>query len=325
MQAMMGAGKEFCVLIFVGADSSNYIEPSAKSQSSTRSMSMADGDPHPLNEFQVRQLFQEPWSARHELEFMPTGEERDGAQDGARAGDIPQSPAELGELTSSSYDLSVTRAGELNIPVVGSVGGGTSRRVVVLEWTRFKRLTEADGTELRYGFAIRFCLTVNKWSADLKLSLPFLSAQAELGNIQAAWTMEVRGLTGTKVNAAVLPPQPLSVETFVTARQSLEGIVAAINDPSTTFVPGILLSKTNPLGRDSRLRKSAIEAYALYSVFKGRNADRAVSGLTLKAPEEADSIRAVYESLDAPAGAEVPPESSRATARLILNGIKADT
>lgn len=286
---------------------------------------MVDGEITALTEAEMKQILELPWPETSSLEGLPLGDPtEDRVDDAPIVGDIPQTPAELGELTSSAYDLSVTRAGELNIPVVGSIGGGTSRRVVILEWTRFKRLPQPDGSELRYGFAIRFCLTVNKWNADLKISLPFLSAQAELGNIQAAWTMEVRGLVGAKIDATVLPPQPLSVETFVTARQSMEGIVGAISDPTTRFVPGILLSKTNPLGRDAQLRKSAVEAYALYCISRGRASARAESDLPMKSPDEGDLIRSVYDLLEVPNGAEAPSQAARDAARLILSGIKAD-
>jgi len=43
-------------------------------------------------------------------------------------GDIPQTIDQLGELISYTYDLTITRAAELGIPVAGSVSGGFDRR-----------------------------------------------------------------------------------------------------------------------------------------------------------------------------------------------------
>jgi hypothetical protein len=159
--------------------------------------------------------------------------EAEAAVRGVNTSEIPQTLGGLGELISYSYDLSVKQAGDLNIPVVGDVSGGFDRRVVVLEWTRYKTLFDADSVEYRYGYVIRFCLTVSKWEAQTQVRLPFLAAQAELGNIQASWLMQIRGLTGEKIDGVVLPPQELHVSTFAIAKQSLEAANGAVKDPTT--------------------------------------------------------------------------------------------
>ncbi|MBO9714417.1 hypothetical protein [Sphingomonas sp.] len=292
----------------------------------------------PLSRDQAEQLLADPWTAASNWDVLPVGESVPARAikalapglEVALAADTPTPApaptlAELGELSSSSYDLSVNQAGQLGIPVIGSVSGGASRRVVVLEWSRFKEFPEADGGIARYGFTVRFCLTVNKWNADLKVSLPFLSAQAELGNIQATWKMEVRGLAGPKINAAVILPQPLSVETFVIARQSLETIVAAINDPTTSYIPGLMISRTPPDTGEQKLRKSAVEAYALYAIYKGRPELRAESDLPSKQPGDEDILRGVYEQLGVETTGETPAQSIRETAKRILNGLSVGT
>ena len=71
-----------------------------------------------------------PWEG-----FVPFGGEAECP--GCDPGEIPQTPDELAELVSYTYDLTVRRAAELNIPVIGSVSGGFERRVVVYEWTRY--------------------------------------------------------------------------------------------------------------------------------------------------------------------------------------------
>ena len=116
---------------------------------------------------------------------------------------IPTKREELNQLFSRTYDLTVTRAAELSVPVVGSVSGGMNRRVVVLEWTSFKVVREADGTETHWGYSVRLCVTVNKWEANMKVSLPFLAASAEVGEVQASWVLQVIALAGPKLNAAL--------------------------------------------------------------------------------------------------------------------------
>ena len=238
--------------------------------------------------------------------------------------EIPQTIGELGELLSYTYDLTVRRAGELNIPVVGSISGGFDRRVIIFEWTRYKTLTDVKGVQYRYGYVIRFCLTISKWDAKGKLSLPFLSAQAELGNIEASWLMQVRGLTGPKIDAVVLPPQDLKVETFIIAKQSLEAVIKAVVDPSTKFVPGMLLSTIDPTSDEVRYKLSAVRAFAVYSVSRGRTGNAAQAKIPSTDPAISDTITEVYNYFGLNDPTASPSNQMRESAARILNGIKAD-
>ena len=236
--------------------------------------------------------------------------------------EIPQSRRELGELISYSYDLSVRKAAALNIPVVGTVSGGLNRRVIVLEWTRFKSLFDDARIEYRYGYVIRFCLTVNKWDMQSQLRLPFLTAQAEIGNIQASWLMQIRGLTGPKIDAAVLPPQELKVETFVIAKQSLEKIITAANDADTTFIPGILLSKINPSTPENEYWLSAVRAFALFNIRSGKSRSAVIAKLGNNDPGVVDEIEEVYINLGLEDPIQIPSANIREKAKSILHGIR---
>jgi hypothetical protein len=55
-----------------------------------------------------------------------TPQARDGQCPGSDPAEIPQTTDQLGELLSFTYDLTATQAGQLNIPVVGSVGAATA-------------------------------------------------------------------------------------------------------------------------------------------------------------------------------------------------------
>lgn len=235
---------------------------------------------------------------------------------------IPQTIAELDMLSSTIYDLTATRAGELKIPVAGSVGGGMSRRVVISEYSQSKVLVDASGKELRYGYAVRFCLTVNKWDVDAKLSLPFLSAQAQLGQIEAAWTMQVLALNGPKIREAVLPPKPLSVETFVIAQQSIEKIIAAINDPTTQFIPGVIIAVNDPNAPRLLLRRGVVQAFALYRLFKSNSISQAIAELATNDVVDHDTIIDTYGSFGISAPNEVPQANVRSAAQALLGGLK---
>jgi hypothetical protein len=254
--------------------------------------------------------------------FAPLGESFEAPE--VDPGQIPQTKDELSELLSFTYDLTVTRAGELNIPIVGSVSGGFNRRVIVYEWTRFKELTGRGSIKYRFGYVIRFCLTVSKWEVQGKLSLPFLTAQAELGNIEASWLMQVRGLIGPKIDSVVLPPQDLKVETFVIAKQSLNSAIAAISDPKTKYVPGIVLASIDPNAPSVAYWLSAVKAFAIDSARRGRTGAQTMARLGTTDPAANDVITEVYNFLGITNPNQVPDNPARENAAMILRGIKAD-
>ncbi|MBI2848116.1 MAG: hypothetical protein HYX83_02975 [Chloroflexi bacterium] len=137
---------------------------------------------------------------------------------------------------NQTYDLSITAASMLSLPVVGSISGGLNRRVFVLERAAWQEVPE-EGVTSFYGYAIRLSITVNKLTADMKLTLPYLAASAEIGHIEAKWMLQVIGLSGPQIDKVSIAPKELSVETFVLATQSLEALITAVRDSSTKFKP----------------------------------------------------------------------------------------
>lgn len=226
---------------------------------------------------------------------------------------------DLGELESRTYDLSVEAAGKLKIPVIGDVGGGGSRRVVVYEWTRFTNRDTPDGGVDRWGYTIRFCVTVSKLNSSSTITLPFLAAEAQLGRIEASWTMQVRGLRGPQIDAAVLPPESLDVETFVMARKSMQEIVAAVSDEHTSIHP-VLLFHTPPLGEADSYEKSALTTFVLAALAKGKRSDWVLSRM-----RDTNSARELVAQVYSHFGAELggsPSRDSRRKAEGALQGVQ---
>ena len=255
-------------------------------------------------------------------EYRPLGRQADCR--GSKPGEIPKTPAELGELVVHAYDLTVRRALELNIPVAGSVSGGYDRRVVVWEWMRYKVLAGEGGRECHYGYVIRFCVTVNKWDAQGKLSLPFLSAQAQLGSIEASWMMQIRGLVGPLLDKKVLPPQELNVTTFVIAKQSLEAVIAAIGEPSTTFVPGTLIAVIDPTTPEVEYWRAAVRAFGAENVRRGRTRAEAQGRLGSTDPIDHDLLAEVYGFFGMMNPKDPPGTGARELAERILRGIRVE-
>jgi hypothetical protein len=256
------------------------------------------------------------------LGYRPEG--RANTCPGADPAQIPKTRSELGELLSFTWDLTVRRALELNIPVAGSVSGGYDRRVVVWEWTQYKTLLGNGDAECRYGYVIRFCVTVSKWDVQAKVSLPFLSAQAELGNIQASWMMQVRGVTGPKLNSYILPPQELKVETFVIARQSMEAVIKAVDDPTTQFIPGILVARIDPALPESVYWSAAVQAFGVDCVRRARSRVDAQARLGSGDPADTDLLTEVYGYFGVTDPKQIPGSGPREAAERILRGIRVD-
>ncbi len=241
-----------------------------------------------------------------------------------------QLPKTLRELIDSDvrcFDLTVTAAINLNIPVVGSVGGGFSRRVVVLEQYAVKPI-DFEGIRYDYGYAVRFCVTVSSWNANMKASLPFLAASVEIGSITAQWLVQVLGLSGPKITGALPPPTELNVEKFVIIKQKLEEIIKAIEDPTTVFTAA-LIHKVDPQElQTNRLKLAVGRVYALTMIEQNRSLGEALERLEATLPDDTiivDATREIYKGFAGLDNDTAKPSSqARNRAREVLGRIKAD-
>jgi hypothetical protein len=255
-------------------------------------------------------------------EFTPLGPGSDFQPLTAR--DIPQTLDDLTTQVSRTFDLSVTAAGQLNIPVIGSVSGGFNRRVVVLERTAYKEIPDNE-IQYQYGYTIRLAITVSKITAEVKMSLPFLAASTELGQIEAKWILQVMGLSGSKIDSAVLPPKELNLETFVLANQSLDSLIKAVRDPTTNF-KAALVAVVKPAEVIERETLVAIgKAYALGRLEKGRKRIDALDELGSIRDEIRDAIIDTYKDFAGiTSDIEVPSAIVRSRAASLLGPIKVE-
>jgi hypothetical protein len=137
---------------------------------------------------------------------------------------------------------------------------------------KYKPVLGDDKIEYWYGFVIRFCLTVSKWSGNLKTALPVIAAQVQLNSLEAMWSMQVRGLAGKKISSIVLPPQDLNVGTFILAAQSINAAITAAEDDEVLFIPGTVVAKVKPVTNQDEAPSKAIRQ-AAGRVLRGITAD----------------------------------------------------
>lgn len=235
--------------------------------------------------------------------------------------DIPQKPSDCPISYAENYNLSVTQAGKLKIPVVGSISGGYNRRVVVFERAAYKPIIDADLGELRYGYSIRLAITVSEWKVNGKINLPFLAASAELGQIEAAWRLQVVGLAGPLIDEYIPEPSELDVETFFIAKQSLKNLVTAINDPNTTFTAQLLAIYRPEDSQDHSYRLAAAQSYALGGLERRWTLQEALDRLNSNVVEVNDMIRDTYIAFDVPEFNAKPSKEVSSKARNLLGRV----
>src|SRR5262249_21964462 len=126
---------------------------------------------------------------------------------------------QLNEMQSYAYTLTSDMAAKLSILTSASISASRAKSVHVLEWAKFVDLERDDGSVLRWGCAARLCITVSKTQGQGSMSLPFLAAEAQLGQIEASWMLNIRGARGSKIEQKLLPPQNLDVKTYVLAEK----------------------------------------------------------------------------------------------------------
>lgn len=236
---------------------------------------------------------------------------------------LPEKLSDLGESIARSHDLSVTAALDLQIPVAGSGSGSFNRRVIVLERCAFKQIEQED-TDLQFGYAVRLCVTVDRLEATAKISLPFLAASAQLGTVEAQWTLQVVGLAGPLLTH-ILPPTELNVETFVLAKQSMGEIVDAINSEDTIFLPRLIAKLRKPDPKSTALKQSVGHAFALSCIDHGRSLNEAYRRLGPTDQPTHDAIGEVYKNFAGLIDLDSNPDNNaRQRAREICGRVKSD-
>jgi len=215
--------------------------------------------------------------------------------------EIPADPRAAGVRSATlfphtenfSYDLTVTAATSLSIPVIGTVSGGASRRVVVLERRSYRKQTVEEGTEY-VGYAIRLAVTVNKVEASTKMTFPFLAASAEIGQIEGRWAVQVVGLAGPKIDEALIPPAELSVEQYFKAKECLKSVIEAIPDPTTQILEQRIFFEANASQEQKLVDESLGRAYGLSCLDKKWKLQKALSEVNGARQPLLDAIVEIY-------------------------------
>jgi len=254
---------------------------------------------------------------------LHTSLEDDALPAGIDDADVPQSLQDLPVTSTTSDHLTIQRAGELKIPIAGGVGGGWNRRVVVHQWSSSQPLTDDNGVTHHFGWAVRFAVTVSQIDATGDISLPFLTAKAQLNQIQAAWSFQVLGVSGPELLAIQVPPKELNIETFVEAQQSLEKVPDAVTATTTTFHPGVIVAADEPPTTEDEIWLAAVGSYAVTQISKRRTLLQAQE-VFLEDRDAANVVATMYEWAGVEGSSTRPTKEQRNRARVTLQGISVE-
>jgi hypothetical protein len=201
----------------------------------------------------------------------------------------PPKPDDLAHWEQRSYQLDVDAAIKLGFPV-GSVGGSSRQRVVVMEFSRTADCVGTDGAELRYGVSARLYVRVSDFEASAKLNIPLVAAEAQLNRVETESGLSVHGYVG----AINLPPaKPFSVETYVELMQKLSEIQAQIASDTPNIRPTVLHRHVPDDEVTNADHYSAGRWWGLKKLAEGRSCSRAKRDFPAPQP-----LRVVTEAIE---------------------------
>lgn len=96
----------------------------------------------------------------------------------------------------------------------------------------------------------------------------------------------------------------------------MKAAIKAVSDPTTRFVPGIVVGKVDANSKESFYKLSAVRAFALSSLKRGRTGASDTAAI--------DAITEAYTYCGVSSPAEKPNNAARETAGRLLGGISAD-
>ncbi len=152
-------------------------------------------------------------------------------------------PATMRELSGGMkqiyYQFTSDNSASLSVFGMAGVKLGKKEVVVIVDFLQYKDLS-CTGSSVRYGVGARLFLTIKKAQGGIKVTdLPKLAAGVELGKASVTYSIEVIGLTGDKIRAALPSAGDFNVEAYgkvVSAIDKIrslaaDGVAGVVVDP----------------------------------------------------------------------------------------------
>lgn len=217
----------------------------------------------------------------------------------------------------------------------GFVFGGTaiqaSEQLFVSEFSRSKWV-DGDGSDRkrrRYGVAIRLLVKASSLSAQAKLGLSFLAAEAQTRSVAAQSELRVVGYVGS-ISSHFITQGTFDVENYVKMRLNMDKLVQTVAEDQANIRPALLEERGDEVEEDQDFLRVVGQLWALSMVADRKSCTDAkqqfpggATGLVMAAIED------TYGKLSAPFGGPPLPcddndlgQGAREFARARLRGLK---
>jgi hypothetical protein len=222
---------------------------------------------------------------------------------------------ELDELDKRRFESDASFAGSLSQGLFSGSGGGR-RLVVVEDFYRGKYCTAPSGERLLYGAAVRLRVGISEIKAEMKLTLPFIAASAEVGSARAFYHLSVKGYTGPNIAELIPEPGDFNVETYVGLMDKITKIQKLLTSDTANIKPVRLAIDVPDTDAAFVLRSSVGTTWALSQIADGKNLNDALQAYDWS-DEASAAITATYRKLDIADGSQPHGDATRAAQAML--------
>ena len=221
---------------------------------------------------------------------------------GALAAETVPEVADLGQWALNEQIYDATQAARAGFLFGGADIQGTEQ-LFVSEFSRSQWVNGADGKRRRYGTAVRLYVKASSVSAQAKIGLSFLAAEAQMRNVSAQSEITVVGYVGD-IGAHFLTQGTFDVEDYVKMRLNMNGLIETITGNPENIRPTLLEESSADIQEEQDdFQRIVGKLWALSRIADKKSCSKAKQDF----PEGARGLIAVsiedtYRTLSAPFG-----------------------
>ena len=219
-----------------------------------------------------------------------------------RPADVPgRDDLDQSEITDDQ--MSVDVALDLKLPVI-DIKGKAQRRVLVRDVRQFAVRQVGDET-IEYGFSIRMVITAAADTLDANLTIPMVTASAQLGRLSAAAKMQVVGYRDKAILQLFPQFATLDVDNYGEYTRAIDRIRAHISKKPEKIWP-VELRKYGASQADPLL-DGVVSAYAIRSLYARKSISQVMQG---QPKEQLGIVRKIYAELAGISSDDERPENT---------------
>ncbi len=210
--------------------------------------------------------------------------------------------ADLGQWALNEHIYDASKAAKAGF-LFGGAGIQGNEQLFVSEFSRSQWVDGADGKRRRYGTAIRLFVKASSVSAQAKIGLSFLAAEAQMKNLSAQSELTVVGYVGN-IGSHFITQGTFDVENYVKMRLNMNELIETITKDPDNMRPTLLEESNADLQEEEEdFQRVVGQLWALSRIADNRSCARAKHDF----PEGATGLIAVaiedmYKKLSAPFG-----------------------